>query len=170
MIAILLAGIVVLAVLSVSSVGSGRETETPADGRLDVNDGVTARLPAGWQLVERFDDGVRVGQGGTTADILVRDAGDPAAALQAYVDEVLVPDATVFSSTDPVAADVNGRPGARASYVGRFTNVPSSLEGRLVAVSYDERSVVVDAWAAEGRLGSADSQIEELVASIEVAE
>jgi hypothetical protein len=171
MIAILLAGIVALIVIAAASFTGGvaEPTESPIAGRLEVAEGVSVRLPDGWEVVERFENGVRIGQGRIAVDIVTRAPGEPASLIRSYVEEVLVPDATVFNSTEPVAAEIRGRPAARASYVGRFRQVASLLEGRLVAISYDELGIVVDAWAAEGALATADEPINAIIESIEVS-
>jgi hypothetical protein len=139
-----------------------------ADGTVAVQPGVTVRVPAGWRVEEALEDGIHLSNGATSAHVVVRERGGPIGAIRQYVQESLAPDAEGLSWTVPSQTEIGGRPAARSTYSGWFWDEQDEVDGRLVAVEESGSTVLVDAWAPDGELGSTESDVDAMLESVEV--
>jgi hypothetical protein len=140
-----------------------------------VSASVTVTPLPGWELAERFGDppGARFTRGSTSLDVAsIAFTGSSLELLDAYVEEVLEPDAEqlrVSQTAEPVALG-GGLIGSRIAYVGTFGNVQAPIEGEVTAVvSASGVGVVFDGWAPSGQLRLAIDDIRRMVETAEIA-
>jgi len=139
-----------------------------------VSASVTVIPLPGWELAERFGDppGARFTRGSASLDVAsIPFAGSDVDLLNAYVQEVLEPDAQqlqVSETVEEVAFD-DGSVGSRIAYVGTFGDVQSPIEGEVTAVvSPSGVGVIFDGWAPSGQLQYASSDIHTMVRTAEI--
>ena len=140
------------------AVGAGVTTpsgQAPRPTTVTVGD-IRFRPAPGWTIARRIS-------GAQPAVILTRGIGnllvlansnapDAGSALDAYLDDVLTPEATELQVSD-VTEEVplpGGIAALRRAYVGRFVDNPATLEGEVTAFVLATGEVVVfDGWAQE---------------------
>jgi hypothetical protein len=98
-------------------------------------------------------------------------AGDPVQQLDAYLNEVLVPQASQISTSPAESIDLpSGHPAAYFAYLGSFEGVNTPLEGEAAAVvAPSGTAVVIDGWAPEGQFVSVQQDVRATVLAAEVA-
>ncbi len=140
-----------------------------------VTDSVTVTPPEGWSVTQRYTDppGVRL-TGGMGNLLVVVPPNDftPEELLEAYVDEVLEPEATQLTvSSKRKELTLSYGEAVRTSYVGQFEGVAASIEGELTAVvSPGGTPVMYDGWSSQGQYVSARDDVRQTVAGAEVSE
>lgn len=138
-----------------------------------VSEGVVIQPAAGWSVADRPTEppGVRLVSGTGNLLVLVSPvAGEPEAQIQAYVEQVLEPEATQLSVTpvQPITIP-SGNAAVLVSYIGAFQGVSSPLEGEVVAVvGASGTAMLFDGWAQEGQFGAARDDVRSMVAGAEV--
>lgn len=151
----------------------GQPGPTPVtSGRgVQLGGGVIIYPPAGWTAESLGSGQLRLSQGAVVVDVRLNATfqGDAATLVDSFVREVMQPQASQFSSTPvqvvPVAA---GAPGARATYSGNFEGISYPLEGQLTGVILRGRPLLFDAYAPQGQLAPALSEIGTLIETVEV--
>jgi hypothetical protein len=139
-----------------------------------VSEGVVIHPASGWSVADRPTEppGLRLVSGTGNLLVLVSPvAGGPEEQLQAYVEQVLEPEATQLSvsAVQPISIP-SGNAAALISYVGAFQGVSSPLEGEVVAViGASGTAVVLDGWAQEGQFVAARDDVRAMVAGAEIA-
>ena len=113
---------------------------------------------------------MRLQKGSVVLDVRVTQfTGDHVALLTAYVNQILQPDAQQLNVNGVTVVPINGRTGARATYLGLFNGVTGAVEGELTTlVSAGGVGVIVDAWGAQGSLTTAIDEVHVMVNTIEV--
>ena len=152
----------------------GAAGETTLGQPIDVSPEVRFRPANGWTLEQQSTDPPQVRM---TADIgalyvIAADAAaGPAGLLQEYLAEVLEPQASQLSVSEPEAVNIAGAgPAVRVTYVGLFVGTGTPLEGEIAAgASPQGNGVVLDGWAPEGQYVVVRSDVRAMVGSAEVA-
>jgi hypothetical protein len=149
--------------------------ESPPGEPVAVTDTVTVTPPEGWSVTQRYTDppGVRLTGGmGNLLVVVPANEFTPEELLQAYVDEVLEPEATQLTvSTKRKALSLSYGEGVRTSYVGQFEGVAATIEGELTAVvSPGGTPVMFDGWSSQGQYAAVRADVRQAVAGAEVSE
>ncbi|HEY7600462.1 MAG TPA: hypothetical protein VH741_11090 [Candidatus Limnocylindrales bacterium] len=113
---------------------------------------LTVQVPAGWQLTDG-PVGPRLARGSVAIDIgSLAFNGDATSLYNAFVSEVLAPNATGLSATQPALVQVGpGVPAVRGIYTGIFGE-GGQVEGHVTALVVDGTGYVFDAWGLVGTL------------------
>jgi hypothetical protein len=154
----------VILLLEVGGLVAAASVIEPA-GPVEVAPGVTVTPAEGWTVSGTQDDppGVRLTAGSASLDVFVPDAAGATAGdlLDAYVDQVLDPDASQLEVGEPVEVELpSGQTILAVGYVGVFDDVGPQIEGEVFAVpTSDGRGVIFDGWAPEGGLAPARDAI-----------
>lgn len=141
---------------------------------IELGPDVTIHVPPGWsaERVLGQPPSLRLSNGiGQVYAAVSPVAGDPGQQLQAYLDEVLRPQATQISTSPAKAIGLpSGDPASSFAYLGSFEGVSAPLEGEVVAVVAPSGvSLIVDGWAPEGQFVSVQQDVRSIVADAEVA-
>ena len=134
---------------------------------------VAIRPGPGWSIAEQIPDPpqLRLTKGAAQLYVVIPPLqASPRGQLQAYVDEVLEPQAGQLSVSPIQAVELpSGQPAVLASYVGSFEGVASPLEGEVLAlVSPAGTPVVFDGWAPEGLWVGARDEVRSMVSGAEI--
>lgn len=151
---------------------TGDETE-PGEP-IELVPGVVIHPPQGWSVTrpEGQPPSLRLASGIAQMYIVVSPvAGDPVQQLDAYLNEVLVPQASQISTSPAESIDLlSGHPAAYFAYLGSFEGVNTPLEGEVSAVvAPSGTAVVIDGWAPEGQFVSVQQDVRATVLAAEVA-
>ena len=151
---------------------TGDETE-PGEP-IELVPGVVIHPPQGWSVTrpEGQAPSLRLASGIAQMYIVVSPvAGDPVQQLDAYLNEVLVPQASQISTSPAESIDLlSGHPAAYFAYLGSFEGVNAPLEGEVAAVvAPSGTAVVIDGWAPEGQFVSVQQDVRATVLAAEVA-
>ena len=101
---------------------------------VDIGLGARVYVLPGWQQLEAGSalQGVRLQKGSVVVDFRVTQfTGDHVALLNAYVNQILQPDAQQLNVNGVTVVPVNGKTAARATYLGLFNGVTGAVEGEL---------------------------------------
>jgi hypothetical protein len=144
------------------------------DQPIELGPGVTIRVPPGWsaERVQGQPPSLRLSNGiGQMYAAVSPVAGDPGQQLQAYLDEVLRPQASQISTSPAQAVDLpSGDPAFSIAYLGSFEGVNAPLEGEVAAVvAPSGAALIVDGWAPEGQFVSVQQDVRSTVVEAEVA-
>jgi hypothetical protein len=136
--------------------------------------GVIVHPPHGWsvQPQEGQPPSLRLANGIAQMYIAVSPVtGDPPQQLDAYLTEVLVPQASQISTSPAESIDIpSGHPAAYFAYLGSFEGVNAPLEGEVAAiVAPSGTALVIDGWAPEGQFVSVQQDVRATVVAAEVA-
>jgi hypothetical protein len=151
---------------------SGDESE-PGEP-IELVSGVIIHPPQGWS-VERQEGqppSLRLANGIAQMYIAASPVfGDPLQQLDAYLNEVLVPQASQISTSPAESIDLpSGHPAAYFAYLGSFEGVNAPLEGEVAAVVAPSGSaLIIDGWAPEGQFVSVQQDVRATVVAAEVA-
>lgn len=142
---------------------------------VQVTESVTVTPPAGWAVTQRYADppGVRLtGGSGNLLVVVPAIEVTPEELLEAYVDEILEPEATQLSvSTKRKELTLPYGEAVRTSYVGQFEGVASTIEGELTAtVSSGGTPVMFDGWSSQGQYVAVRQEVRGAVAGAEVSQ
>jgi hypothetical protein len=134
---------------------------------------VSIRPGPGWSIAEQIPDPpqLRLTKGAAHLYVVIPPGqASPEGHLQAYVDEVLAPQARQLSVSPIEAVELpSGQPAVLLSYVGSFEGVASPLEGEVLAlVSPSGTPVVFDGWAPEGLWVGARDEVRTMVSGAEI--
>lgn len=134
---------------------------------------VAIRPAPGWTVSEQIPDPPQLRLTRGTAQLFVVIPPSQASApghLQAYVDEVLEPQAQQLSLSPVQEVELpSGQLGSLVSYIGAFDGVASPLEGEVLAlVSPSGTPVVFDGWAPEGFWVGARDEVRTMVGAAEI--
>ena len=146
----------------------------PNVGARPVDIGLGARIYVlpGWQQLEAGGalQGVRLQKGSVVVDFRVTQfTGDHVALLTAYVNQILQPDAQQLNVNGVTVVPLNGKTGARATYLGLFNGVTGAVEGELTTVvSAGGTGVIVDNWGAQGSLSTGLDEVHAMINTLEV--
>lgn len=140
---------------------------------VEVGPGVSVTAPPGWSVEGPGGEppSLRLSNGIGQMYIAVSPvSGDPGQQLQAYLDEVLRPQASQISISPAQPIDLpSGDPAAFFAYLGTFEGVNTPLEGEVAAVvAPGGTALVVDGWAEEGQFVSVQDDVRSTVVSAEV--
>jgi hypothetical protein len=127
-------------------------------------------LPSGWQTGQTQSGNFRMGKGGVIIDLntLVLDQDADATGLcAAFINQVLAPDATGFSTSQPVPFAVTGASAARALYSGVFGQA-GEVEGQVTVIVVGRQAVFFDAWSGPGMLRALLPEIERIFETAQV--
>lgn len=129
---------------------------TPLDGWVSTphENGTGIRLEKGIVVIDLFPE---------TFD---GSAGDLA---RAYLEEVLKPDATQLTATEPEVETNANASAAQFTYQGLFKGVDVAIEGEVTAILLGGRGVIADAWSSQGDLAGLLGEIHAMLGTIEVA-
>jgi hypothetical protein len=135
---------------------------------------VSIRPAPGWTVAEQIPDPpqLRLTSGASQLYVVIPPSQNSAEGqLQAYVDEVLAPQAGQLSVSPIRAVELpSGQPAALISYLGSFEGVQAPLEGEVLAlVSPASTPVVFDGWAPEGLWVASRDDVRTMVGAAEVA-
>ncbi len=141
---------------------------------IQLGPGVTISVPPGWSVEQPGGQppSLRLSNGIGQMYIAISPVtGDPGQQLQAYLDEVLRPQASQISTSPSQPIEIpSGNPAAFFAYVGTFEGVNAPLEGEVAAVvAPGGTALVVDGWAPEGQFVSIQEDVRSTVVSAEVA-
>jgi hypothetical protein len=136
--------------------------------------GIGITVPAGWSVEqpEGQPPSLRLSNGVGQMYIAVSPVtGEPDRQLQAYLDEVLRPQASQISTSSAQPIELpSGNPAAFFAYLGTFEGVSVPLEGEVAAVvAPSGTALVLDGWAPEGQFVSVKQDVRSTVLSAEVA-
>jgi hypothetical protein len=150
--------------------GDGDEPARP----IELAPGVTIHVPPGWsaERPEGEPPSLRLSNGIGQMYVAVSPvSGDPLLHLDAYLTEVLEPQASQISTSPAESIELpSGHPAAFFAYVGSFQGVNAPLEGEVAAVvAPSGTALVVDGWAPEGQFVSVQEDFRTTVSSAEVA-
>jgi hypothetical protein len=154
--------------------GVGDTGETSLGEPIAVSSEVRFRPAEGWAVEERGADPPQVRLTADIGALYVIAAGGatgPEALLEEYVAEVLEPQASQLSVSEPEAMTIPGTgPGVRVTYAGLFEGAGTPLEGEVAAATSPQgNGVVLDGWAPEGQYVVVRSDVRAMVNSAEVA-
>jgi hypothetical protein len=149
--------------------GEPREPGQP----IQLGPGVTITAPPEWSVEQPGGQppSLRLSNGIGQMYIAISPvSGDPVRQLQAYLDEVVRPQASQISTSEAQSIDLpSGNPAAYFAYLGTFEGVTAPLEGEVAAVvAPSGTAVVVDGWAPEGQFVSVQEDVRATVVSAEV--
>lgn len=136
--------------------------------------GIGITVPAGWSVEQPGGQppALRLSNGIGQMYVAVSPvSGEPLDQLEAYLDEVLRPQASQISTSTAQPIELpSGNPAAYFAYVGTFEGVNVPLEGEVAAVvAPSGTALVVDGWAPEGQFVSVQDDVHSTVLSAEVA-
>jgi hypothetical protein len=122
---------------------------------------ILVQLPAGWQVVEGPGGAPRMVKGSVAIDVAsVAFNGDASTLYRGFVDQVLEPNASGFSATQPTPAQVGaGLPAVRGLYTGVFGE-GGQIEGHLTAIVAGGQGFIFDGWGPVGTLRPLLAEIE----------
>jgi hypothetical protein len=151
----------------------GETAQSSLGEPISVSPEVRFRPAEGWIIEEQVADPPQVRVVGDIGALYVIAAGaaaGPTGLLQEYQATVLEPQASQLSVSEPEPVTLPGAgPGVRVQYVGLFEGVGSPLEGEITAAASPQgNGVVLDGWAPEGQFVAVRSDVEAMVASVEV--
>jgi hypothetical protein len=167
------AAIIAVLVLGTQVVNDAIPTPAGADqatgATVEVGPGVQITRLSGWVVKAHKDaPGIRLQKGGVFIDLYPETfAGDSVALANAYLTDVLEPDATDVSASGVEVVDIRAGPAARFTYVGIFTGASGTIEGEVTALP-GSPAVIVDAWGAEGALGDLLGEVRAMLETIAV--
>lgn len=137
------------------------------DQPVSVSRGVIVQLPEGWDFAGRTDDesGILLTSGTASLFIETVDGTDERLALSALREEW---------STEPTLAlgEIEGtdiRPGvagARFAYSGTIEQIPTAIEGEVIALRGSGYIALFDAWAGMGEYLPARGAVETIVRDV----
>jgi hypothetical protein len=124
----------------------------------------------GWETAPHDNGiGIRLEKGLVVIDLYPETFGDTAADLaQAYLEEVLRPEATQLTETDTQVATTPTGTAARFAYQGMFKGVDVAIEGEVTAVKAGDQGVIADAWSSQGDLGNLLGEVHAMLETLEV--
>jgi hypothetical protein len=142
-----------------------------AGERLAVGDGVRITPTEGWiSSPHDSGSGIRLEKGVVAVDLYPESFGGNAGALaDAYLEDILKPDATQLTTTEPEVVSGPDGTAARFGYQGIFEGADVPIEGEVTAVFIGSQGVVADAWSRQGDLGSLLGEVHAMLDTIEVA-
>jgi hypothetical protein len=125
----------------------------------------------GWSVTAHDNGfGVRLEKGIVVVDLYQEAVGEDARELAAaYLDEVLRPDSSQFTSSEIEVVTASNGTAARFNYQGFFTGVEFAIEGEVTAIFVDGTGIVADAWSRQGDLGDLLGEVHDMLASVEFA-
>jgi hypothetical protein len=139
---------------------------------IQLGSGVVIHPPSGW-VAEPSPDSPEVrlsngvGQMYATASPVT---GSPEQQLQAYIDQVLSPQASQLSVTEIQAIEHPAGDAAFVAYIGTFEGVSAPLEGEVASVVGPGGSaLILDGWAPEGQFIAVRDDVRGTVLSAEVS-
>jgi len=155
----------------------GATEELTGDGELgapiQLAEGVVIHPPQGWVAEPSPNTPeLRLSNGVGQMYVAVSPvSGAPEQRLDAYLNEVLSPQASQLSVTPPQTIDhPSGNAAAFVAYLGTFNEVQTPLEGEVAAVvAPSGTAVIVDGWAPDGEFVAVRDDIRGTVLSAEVA-
>ena len=152
--------------------GSGQIPNGPRI--IELAPGVRMQVYPGWQQVEDTISlpGARLQNGGTIVDVRVITGGaegDHVGLLQAYLQQLVAPDAQQLTLGTVDIVPINGKNGARVTYSGIFKGVSGTVRGEVTAIVFSsEQGVVVHGFTVDQNLDSALNDIHGMTFTIEV--
>ncbi len=149
--------------------GPGPGPVTPGRG-VELGNGVFIHPPTGWIAESGGAGQIRLQQGLVVVDVRLESGfqGDAAGMVDAFV-RGMQQQASQFTSTPvQIVQLAAGAPGARAAYSGIFPGIQNALEGQVTGVILQGRPLLFDAYAPQGQLASAASEITTLINTVEV--
>lgn len=153
--------------------GGATEGEGEPGAPIQLAEGVVIHPPHGWVAEPSPNTPeLRLSNGVGQMYVAVSPVpGAPEQRLDAYLNEVLSPQASQLSVTPPQTIDhPSGNAAAFVAYLGTFNQVQTPLEGEVTAVvAPSGTAVIVDGWAPEGSFVGVRDDIRGTVLSAEVA-
>jgi hypothetical protein len=121
---------------------------------------LTVQVPAGWQAFEG-PVGPRIAKGSVAIDIQTTGfSGDASALYRSFVDQVLRPNASGLTATEPTLVSIGGGlPAVRGLYTGIFGQ-DGQVEGHVTALVVGGQGFIFDAWGPVGTVRPLLNEIE----------